>query len=292
MASGSENKFGLNYLANLLINTKSIISSAEKKTLELRLKKLVPTLNKINSSLYINTSECGKSEKDSQYLYKSVGGLASFNPDDCKKSIIEYRAKIEVNIDDYFNGPLEIPFETSGTPLRELYTFMRQNEHCLELEKVRYTADQLYGLLFFHNIKLNILMAYQKKFEEVNQVINNKNELYERIKTISPPSRTLDFVVAKTTINPLASKSVSKEDIDKLWPFTPENIKSKSRSEILSNIKTLQGLKDLASDDQSLKIKNLKNNLISIQKTLVDLDCYDPTWHDVKVNPLAVECLK
>lgn len=82
-------------------------------------------------SLYINTSECGKNEKESQYLYKSVGGLNSFNPD------------------DYFLGNVEIPFETTGTLLREMYTFMRQNEHCLALEKVHYTADQLYGLLFF-----------------------------------------------------------------------------------------------------------------------------------------------
>lgn len=127
---------------------------------------------------------------------------------------------------------------------------------------------------------MNILLAYKKEFNEVNELVNNKNELYQKV-NIDINKGKQDLERAKKKENPFFKKtslpSLSINDIDKLWYFTLENMKSKSRSEILLNIKTIQNIKALTENDPSFKLKKPIRNLEFMQKTLVDLFCFDPT---------------
>ena len=201
-AAASDRKAGLKYLRDLLIRVKELTADADEKKLKQRLKVLVPTLKEVNSAIYIDANKCGESIGDKRFFYsQSSGGLNVFNPEACQKAIEQYKEK-EETIAGYMDGELSIPTQTQGTPLRELYSFLRQQAHCLEAGHVKYTADMLYGLLFYHQVKVNAIRALKKEADEINALL-------------------LDF------------------GIESIWPLTEENIKNKNRKEIIENIDAL-----------------------------------------------------
>lgn len=198
-ASASDRPAGLKYLKDLLVKVKELTADADQKKLETRLKVLIPTLKEINSAIYIDSNKCGENVGDKRFFYsKSSGGLNIFNPEACEKSIAQYKEKEEA-IAGYMDGITPIPVETHGTPLRELYSFLRQNAHCLEAGQAQYTADMLYGLLFYHQVKINAIRALKEEADQINAVLN-------------------DFGMGR------------------IWPLTEENIKNKNRKEIIDNL--------------------------------------------------------
>ncbi|MEA9355477.1 hypothetical protein SHI21_04670 [Bacteriovorax sp. PP10] len=247
-ASASDRPAGLKYLKDLLMKVKDLTADADQKMLEKRLKVLIPTLKEVNSAIYIDSNKCGESVGDKRFFYsKSSGGLNVFNPEACEKSIAQYKEK-EEDIAGYMEGITPIPVETHGTPLRELYSFLRQNAHCLEAGQAQYTADMLYGLLFYHQVKINAIRALKKEADEINAVL-------------------VDFGVGR------------------IWPLTEENIKNKSRKEIIDNLDAIFDVLPKISGNSELleDIKKLEGSL----KTMA---CVSPEWHDIQTNPRAPMC--
>lgn len=257
----------LKYLNDILLKTNELTKDATEKSLEKKLNTLIPTLNQLNSSLYIDTNQCEAKNPNKNFFFSQAkGGLRKFSPEDCSKALDEYKKK-EPEIRKYFNGDIEIPIETSGTPLRNLYTFMRQNEHCFKsLHGISYTADQLFGLLFYHPIKINAYRAYKKEFAEINSMFKNKEGLKK-----------------------LVDDKFRKDEVEKFWPFTEENLKTKSRKEILRNLEVANELPYIISNslyNKSHHIMIMKN----IEKTIGVVQCYNPTWHDIQDSPKQIKC--
>ena len=249
-ASASDRPAGLKYLKDLLVKVKELTADADQKKLETRLKVLIPTLKEINSAIYIDSNKCGENVGDKRFFYsRSSGGLNVFNPEACEKSIAQYKEKEEV-IAGYMDGITPIPVETHGTPLRELYSFLRQNAHCLEAGKAQYTADMLYGLLFYHQVKINAIRALKAEADQINAVLS-------------------DFGVGR------------------IWPLTEENIKNKSRKEIIDNLDAISDVLPRISD----KKEELLEATRKLEGSLKTMACVSPEWHDVQANPRAPICM-
>ncbi len=60
----------------------------------------------------------------------------------------------------YFSGELAIPANTSSGPLRDLYSFVRQNEQCFENDFV--VGDRVGSLLFFDGVKKNFAKTFER----------------------------------------------------------------------------------------------------------------------------------
>jgi hypothetical protein len=248
-ASASDRPAGLKYLKDLLMKVKDLTADADQKMLEKRLKVLIPTLKEVNSAIYIDSNKCGESAGDKRFFYsKSSGGLNVFNPEACEKSIAQYKEK-EEDIAGYMEGITPIPVETHGTPLRELYSFLRQNAHCLEAGQTQYTADMLYGLLFYHQVKINAIRALKKEADAINVVL-------------------ADFGVGR------------------IWPLTEENIKNKSRKEIIDNLDAIFDVLPKISGNSEELLEDIKK----LQGSLKTMACVSPEWHDIQTNPRAPMC--
>lgn len=249
-ASASDRPAGLKYLKDLLIKVKELTADADQKKLENRLKVLIPTLKEVNSAIYIDSNKCGENIGDKRFFYsKSSGGLNVFNPEACEKSLTQYKEK-EEDIAGYMDGITPIPVETHGTPLRELYSFLRQNAHCLEAGQAKYTADMLYGLLFYHQVKINAIRALKKEADEINAVLK-------------------DF------------------GIGRIWPLTEENIKNKSRKEIIDNLEAIfEVLPGISGHSEELS-----EDLKKLEGSLKTMACVSPEWHDIQDNPRAPICM-
>lgn len=248
-ASASDRPAGLRYLKDLLIKMKDLTADADQKKLETRLRVLIPTLKEVNSAIYIDSNKCGENVGDKRFFYsKSSGGLNVFNPEACEKSIAQYKEK-EEDIAGYMDGETAIPTVTHGTSLRELYSFLRQNAHCLEAGQAKYTADMLYGLLFYHQVKINAIRALKKEADEINAILN-------------------DF------------------GLERIWPLTEENIKNKSRKEIIENIDEIFDVLPKISGNSEQLLEDMKK----IEGSLKTMACISPEWHDVLANPRAPIC--
>lgn len=248
-AAASDRPAGLKYLKDLLMKVKDLTADADQKAVEKRLKILIPTLKEVNSSIYIDINKCGENNGDKRFFYsQSSGGLNVFNPEACEKSITQYKEK-EEDIAGYMDGITPIPTVTHGTELRELYSFLRQNAHCLEAGKEKYTADMLYGILFYHQVKINAIRALKKEADEINVLLNEFG-------------------------------------LGRIWPLTEENIKNKSRKEIIDNLDAIFDVLPKISGNSEQLLENIKK----LEGSLKTMACVSPEWHDVLANPRAPIC--
>lgn len=246
-ASASDRPAGLQYLRDLLMKVKQLTADADQEKLKKRLKLLIPSLQEVNSAIYIDSNKCGEASGDKRFFYsKSSGGLNVFNPEECAKAIEKYKEK-EDEIQGYMDGTTSIPTVTHGTPLREIYSFLRQNAHCLEAGEAQYTADMLYGLLFYHQVKINAIRALKKEADEVNAFLK-------------------DFGQGMA------------------WPLTEENIKNKSRKEILNNLEVISSMMGPHAGPEIFE------DMEKLGWSLNTMTCVSPEWHDIQANPRTPVC--
>lgn len=194
------------------------------------------TLESLKSSLQgirgINTTLSGVfvdacEQLEDQYYYSvqknyQTGGLnrefSSFSEyeGECDTEIFEFRSgspSREQQLSDYLFGFEPIPEETSGTPLRSLYNYMRHIDHCLNERTVGFSSNQVGALLFFHDVKKNFSKVFESEIA----------------------AAASEFELAQNSLNSKADEK-TKLHASGAWLPTLENIQSKSRKEILENM--------------------------------------------------------
>lgn len=130
-----------------------------------------------------------------------VNRVTVFSKDDCKKKKAEFEQRSEEYF-DYSEGVVDVPIDTSRGPVRDLYSFFRQNEHCYDLVKDDKdyknfpSASEIFSLLFHRNFQRNFKLYYQKKMNALKAHIQQQmtsdlksasvlKEAYDQINNLS-----------------------------------------------------------------------------------------------------------
>ena len=173
-APSETKRAALTYISDTILKSDKIL----KQTDGAKIKRLFENFRYINSleaTLYVDT--CPKSDgPQGQYIFRPKRSqnerFKPFDTSECVAKRKEYHEEYEPLYQQYFSGDKEIPQKTAGTPLRKLYTFMRQNQHCFEVEQGQVpTADHLLRMVFYHNVQKNFNSYFEKElnryFEEL-----------------------------------------------------------------------------------------------------------------------------
>ena len=168
---------GQTYLEDILINEKQITGAANDRIMEAKLTSSVRGLQIVNSAVYIESNQCNQDGTKKDYYFnngiKSGTKLKSFEISACDQAREDYD-KYYTLYEKYQNGEVDTPKDTSSGPLRDTYTFFRQNEQCFKTGEGYYgpTADQVLYLLFFDSVKRNFARAYKDEIKDEGTAIS------------------------------------------------------------------------------------------------------------------------
>lgn len=168
-APGSKNAASPALLKSGLLAEPSLNAALKLKQPDVAIKSVFDSLRGIEYSLgavYINDSlkNRGFYYERVKSVVKNAQGESTENwTSEVKPVMSEAQCehiRPELNADqqmttDLFDGKIEIPRDTAGGSLRDLYTRARRNEVCRKLLNLKYSADQIGYLLFWHDLKKN-----------------------------------------------------------------------------------------------------------------------------------------
>ena len=176
---------------------------------------------------------------------------------------------------NYYSGLKDIPEQTTGTDLRNLYSLVRQNAQCFNDGLMN--GDRIGNLLFFHDVKKNFGKVFE---QDIAEAMSELDELAKDVDIIK-----CSFFSSNKELYDL--KKTIKDVKGNFWMPTEEEIGNKSRREVLANIKRLSSVTNhlyLNSDDgKKLKLDKLKNLENKMERYLHNLDpeCMDfLDWHE------------
>ncbi len=186
----SKVKAGLNYFRDTLQNEDKLIKTKTKEELKDSLSK-IQDINHLNTSLYV---DCGE-ENPQEYSYfgkrKENEKFSELTTKECIDKIKEYKSDYSDKILKYWSGELEPTMEnTKSGFMRKAYTFMRQNEHCFNLQGKDelvsgFSGDSLLFLLFNKDFNHNFSEYYHSLIEdslkEVEITLSNPDKMADKI---------------------------------------------------------------------------------------------------------------
>lgn len=234
-------------------------------------------INTTFSGTFVNACE----HLEDQFYYTNIGNerggldrnFASFSETRaCYDRIREFSSgnpSMESILEDYRRGEVAIPQTTHGTNLREIYTYLRQNDHCFsgevgERSYPRYNANKAGLLLFFHGVKRNFAVAFE------DQITRAGTELAAIQSQLSTPSSSLYQIVPERY----------RDEFANAWVPTLENISNKSRSDILENMRTLSLLKFLGDDLPTENLNEMTSNMEQYINYMTDECMNFLDWHE------------
>ena len=179
--------------------------------------------------------------------------LETINPiRECNEGnfLSDYRTNSEEFL-RYYRGELEIPENTSSGALRDIYNFIRQNEHCngyiQDSSLIRLDSNQVGLLLFFEGVKGNFYNSFGDRLNNLKDVIEAIPE--NRQEFIENESGFFNNMIQRFA---LRSGDISEEDFEDLResksillqtletvPDNKEEFMSMSRSELLEMTRRL-----------------------------------------------------
>ncbi len=189
VAPSSFRKASHDYLQDLLVKQESLIASKNDQAL-LRTINGLNGLPMTNAALYVKPS-CDPSG----YHYTRNNERISFSEIETQPNCVEaqkQRKTYEDLIARYTSGKQEPPDYTGRSELREIYTFARQNAHCLKGAPAL-EGDHVGLMLFFNGVRKNFAHVFksqlnkgqaqgtQLKTADINSLVDAK------LKTIPPP---------------------------------------------------------------------------------------------------------
>lgn len=207
----SDKPEGLEYIQELLIDEKKLLEKTDKKKLEKKLFSSIKSINSLNAAIYIKP-KCVADSKTGAFYYGSQNkelGLTEFLNGECKKSeVIKEMKEIESRFKLYYSGELNPPSDTVNGEMRKIYNKSRKLEHCLQESNSTVSLNAIFNLLFFNGVKESFSTFYKNDLKKVERVLTD-------------------------------SKIIKSYGV---WVPTAENLKNKTRKEILHNIYKLHAL--------------------------------------------------
>jgi hypothetical protein len=168
----SDKPLGHQYITEILLKEKDLYSQADQKQLQQYTRANIQSLFQLNSAVFVNCDP----ENSKEFYYSSESQtrrFSEFGAKECFKKIKDIENYYE-RISLYQSGELEPPKETTGE-LRQIYNFVRANEHCLELLESPLEANKVFNLLFYDGIKKNFAKFYENDLEEAQKILDTMN---------------------------------------------------------------------------------------------------------------------
>lgn len=184
-------KAGHAYIEDIILKSDQILKTADEKKLK-NIFENFQYINQLQASLYADLHSC--QAKDNQYIYRPQRfgdeKFKLFDTSECLAKREKYKKKYKDLFFQYFDGEKEIPANRSHGELREMYTYMNQNEHCFAdfIESSEFpSSDTLRNLLFYKDVHENMSVYYKdelKDFFEELKIYGNEAELKKKTQEI------------------------------------------------------------------------------------------------------------
>ncbi len=194
-----------------------------------------------------------------------INRAVTFSAAECKKKKAEFTKKTE-EYWKYSDGEIDVPINTGSGPVRDLYTYFRQNEYCKDIvkddkdfENFPY-ATELFSLLFHRNFQRNFKIYYQ----------NQMNDLKEKLKQqmLTDPNSAAMLKKAYDQINMLSTADLGSWNVKKV---TEVSVALQATSKMLQSKMTCK--------TQANCVKNAFTNIADEYTNFVSERMAPDEWH-------------
>ena len=173
-------------LKDILIKSQLICAQTEKK----KLKQVIESIKDFPitlSAIYVRTSCQGEWYYGHRAIYDKednlkrvaidFGPLASMLKCDSFFSAGNNFSRNALNgtFEEYYEGNRKIPKDTAHSPLRLVYTTVRQFSHCVDRSNIMY-PDRVGLLVFYNNVRKNFLKVFNNEIENALEEFKNNSK--------------------------------------------------------------------------------------------------------------------
>ena len=150
---------GHSYIEGVLAREKEMNEVKSEKELEKILKKGIKHISSISAAMYVQPKMCAPgTEHESGFYFRPLKGRDALQDLETQECIHENETNGPIMLEKfmaYYRGEKEIPKETHGSELREIYNYFREKGHCFEAKRKYPSADKVLFTLFFDGVKKN-----------------------------------------------------------------------------------------------------------------------------------------
>lgn len=278
-------------LNGLLVREKKLIAEADTKKLK-RAIQGIPNINVTLASVYTDAA-CGdmlyyqtQGDSDAHYdneenpLFKSGTHFIDFDENFSCKGMAPQIEKTRKELIKYFYGEKPLPEDKPGSEIREIYSFIRHTAKC-HTENHILNADRIFLLRFHKQVKQNFGITFSSEIGAANKEYVALNDLLKK---------------SGNSDEKRAFQAYLKNNSGKYFNPRYENLKGKSRKEILSMVSYLDGMiKQPFARAHPANFAALKKMRNAMDTYLFQLHpkCMDfMRWHEVLPygNPAPATC--
>lgn len=228
-ASSAHRKVAQNYLVEVLSNEKKIIESSQISQFKNIINRFGSMRTGLNMGMY-KAYKCDLS-LNGNVSKKLNGILLEIDHSRDKKTItdfdlkkcLELKPEFDQKLEEYRkydSGELEIPLDTKSGPVRNLYSFFRQNEYCTQIlpgDTIYPDGSSVFSLLFYRNYLKN----YAEFFKE--EIQDNLKDINSEISKTTNSAETIAYLKsAKTILESMNLANMSNWNIKKIKEVSVE----------------------------------------------------------------------
>jgi hypothetical protein len=268
-------------LKGLLVKEKALVAEADAKKLK-RAIQGIPNINVTLASVYTDAA-CGdmmyyQTQGDSDdnrgsggenSLFTSGTHFVDFDENFSCKGMAKQIENNRKELIKYFYGEKPLPEDKPGSEIREIYSFIRHTAKC-HTENHIMNADRIFLLRFYEQVKANFGMRFHSEIGAANKEYVAINDLLKK---------------SENSDEKKAFQAYLKHNGTKYFNPRFENLKGKSRKEILSMVSYLDGLvKQPFAKEHPKNFAALKKMRNAMDTYLFQLNpkCMDfMRWHEV-----------
>lgn len=174
---------GHSYIEGILLKEKEMNEAKSKAQLERILKKGIRHISSISAAMYVHPKMCAPGTKhESGFYFRPLKGreaLQDLVTEECLRIKEGEGPIMREKFMAYYRGEKEIPKQTHGTELRQIYNFFREEGHCFEGDRNYPSADKVFFTLFFDGVKKNYAHFYEGLLDEFSQELENLNGSFD-----------------------------------------------------------------------------------------------------------------
>lgn len=275
-------------LNGLLLNEKALVAQSDAKKLKKAIQG-IPNINVTLASVYTDAAcgdmlyyqtQGGSDDYEAENpLFQSGTHFVDFDTNFSCKAMAPQIEQSRKQLMKYFYGSLPLPKDEPGSPIREIYAFLRNTAKCLPKGNHVLNADRIFLLRFYNEVKENFANTFKAEIGEANKEYVGLNDL---MKYSTDEAKEMQAYI--------------KKNKDKYFNPRLDSLKGKSRKEILDMISYLDGMVKLpmARDRRHAgKFNNLRKLRNAMDTYLFQLNpsCMNfMEWHEVQNFPPRARC--